>query len=311
MSQLWVAEDLARWGPAARRSRPPSREQAAAYCRGLARRHYENFTVASWLLPRRLKPHFYAVYAFCRWADDLADETTAADASLALLDWWHEELARCYAGRAEHPVFVTLQETVEEFQIPQALFERLLTAFRQDQRVTRYATPEDVLGYCENSANPVGRVVLHLGRCHDEVRGEMSDAICTGLQLANFCQDVARDWEKGRVYLPQATLERAGYTGEMFSRRQFNGPFRQAMREEVDRAEGYLRGGGALVENLPRELRLDVALIAAGGLAVLRAIRDLDYNVWRKRPTISKARQLALLAGCWWRSMRAGTEPPR
>jgi squalene synthase HpnC len=312
MSQLWMAQELARLGPGARRAASPSREQAAEYCRRLTRARYENFTVASWLLPRRLRPHFYAIYAYCRWADDLADETAGAEESLALLDWWEDELARCYAGEAQHPVFVALRETIERFQIPREPFERLLAAFRQDQRVTRYATPEDVLGYCRNSANPVGRLVLYLGRCHDERRGALADAVCTGLQLANFCQDVARDWHKGRVYLPQATLDRAGYTDDMFARGEFNAPFREAMREEVDRAEKHLRAGEALVERLPRELRLDVALMAAGGLAVLRAIRDLDYNVWLKRPVISKAKQLSLLAGCWWRSAGAqGREPRR
>lgn len=312
MAHLLAAEELARFGPGAPGARPLSRDQAAAYCRRLARGHYENFTVASWLLPRRLRPHFFAIYAYCRWADDLADETAGALESLALLDWWQVELERCYAGEAEHPVFVALAATIREFSIPREPFARLLAAFRQDQRVTRYATPEDVLGYCQNSANPVGQLVLYLARCHDERRGELSDAICTGLQLANFCQDVARDWTKGRVYLPQSTLVRAGYTEAMFARREHNDAFRRAMREEVDRAERYLRAGEPLVERMPRDLRLDVALFVAGGLAVVRAIRELDYNVWRTRPTISKRKRLQLLAGCWWRSIRKpGREPRR
>jgi squalene synthase HpnC len=312
MSQIWVAAELARLGPGARRAPPPTRAEAAAYCRRLARSEYENFTVASWLLPRRLRPHFYSIYAYCRWADNLADETSGPDESLALLDWWHAQLERCYAGEAEHPVFVALAETIREFEIPQEPFERLLAAFRQDQRVTRYATADDVLAYCRNSANPVGHLVLYLGRCGDERRVELSDAICSGLQLANFCQDVARDWAKGRVYLPQATLQQAGYTEAMFARHECNAAFRAALREEVDRAERHLRTGEPLAACMPRELRLDVALIAAGGLAVLRAIRDLNYNVWLKRPRISKATQLRLLAGCWWRTARGpGREPRR
>ena len=197
--------------------------------------------MASWLLPRHLLPHFYAIYAYCRWADDLADEIGQPGESLRLLDWWESQLDRCYAGQAEHPVFIALLPTIEEFSIPKEPFERLLTAFRQDQRVTRYATAEDVLAYCQNSANPVGRLVLYVGRCHDEERGELSDSICTGLQLTNFCQDVARDWARGRIYLPRATLDQAGYTDAMFARREFNEAFRRAMREEVDRAEHYLR----------------------------------------------------------------------
>lgn len=312
MSQLSAAEELARIGPAARGGRPYSRDLAAAYCRRLARRHYENFTVASWFLPRRLRPHFYAIYAYCRWADDLADETAGAGESLALLDSWAEQLERCYVGRAEHPVFVALAATIREFSIPKEPFLRLLLAFRQDQHVTRYATPEDVLGYCQNSANPVGHLVLYLGRCHDERRAELADSICTGLQLVNFCQDVARDWAKRRVYLPQSTLARAGYPEAMFARGEYNDAFRRAMRVEVDRAERYLRAGEPLVELMPRDLRLDVALFIAGGLAVVRAIRDRDYSVWRTRPTISKRKQLRLLAGCWWRSVRmSGREPRR
>jgi squalene synthase HpnC len=228
---------------------------------------------------------------------------------LALLDAWEEQLDRCYLGRAEHPVFVTLATTIREFSIPIDPFRRLLAAFRQDQQVNRYATHEDVLAYCRNSANPVGHLVLHLGRACDEGRARLSDSICTGLQLVNFCQDVARDWNKGRIYLPQATLARAGYCDTMFMRREFNDAFCRALREEVDRAEHYLRAGEPLVECVPRELKLDVAIITAGGLAVVEAIRRLNYNVWQTRPTISKRKQLSLLARCWWRhGRRPGTE---
>jgi squalene synthase HpnC len=305
MAQLSLASELASHGPWLRGARPPSRAEAVAYCRRLAHGHYENFTVASWLLPRHLLPHFYAIYAYCRWADDLADETASAAESLALLDWWQGELDRCYAGEAEHPVFVALTATIREFSIPREPFARLLTAFRQDQRVARYATPQDVLAYCQNSANPVGHLVLYLARSYDEPRIGLSDSVCTGLQLANFCQDVARDQCQGRVYLPGTTLERAGYTEAMLARCEYNEAFRQAMRDEVDRAERYLRGGAPLVEWMPRPLGVDVALFVEGGLAILRAIRDLDYDVWKTRPVISKGRQLKLLAGCWWRSLRS------
>jgi squalene synthase HpnC len=302
MTQLSVTAELRAYGPQARHRQPPSRVEALAYCRRLARAHYENFTVASWLLPRRLVPHFYAVYAYCRWADDLADETSDARESLRLLDWWEHELELCYRNLPEHPVFVALRSTIEEFSIPRQPFADLLAAFRQDQRVKRYATPEDVLAYCRNSANPVGQLILYVGRCHDERRARLSDSICTGLQLANFCQDVARDWANGRVYLPQSTLQLAGYSDAMFARRQFNDAFRQALRTEVDRAERYLREGEPLVELMPRELRLEVALFVAGGLGILQAIRRADYNVWRKRPTLSRLAKLNLVARYWWRT---------
>jgi squalene synthase HpnC len=308
MSQLSVVAELARYGPDARGAQRPTHAEAQDYCRRLARSHYENFTVASWLLPRRLLPHFYAIYAYCRWADDLADEIPDRRQSLALLDWWQEQLEQCYAGAPRHPVFVALQQTIQEFAIPPEPLTNLLAAFRQDQSVTRYARPDDVLSYCQNSANPVGRLILYLGRCHDEPRWRLSDAVCTGLQLANFCQDVARDWDKGRVYLPRATLDRAGYTDEMFARGQYNEAFRQAMSVEVDRAEKHLRAGEALVDLLPEELRLDVALFVAGGLSILRAIRDLDYDVWRRRPTVPKWRRCNLFLRCWWHTRRRSSK---
>ena len=312
MAQPSVAAELANLGPHGHGHRPVSRDEAVDYCRRLAHSHYENFTVASRLLPRRLLPHFFAIYAWCRWADDLADEMADADESLALLDWWHDELVRCYAGEAEHPVYVALSATIRQFEIPPEPFERLLVAFRQDQRVTRYATADDVLAYCRNSANPVGRLVLYLAGAHDEARGTLADSVCTGLQLVNFCQDVARDWNKGRIYLPQETLARAGYDEAMFARGECNGAFREAMQVEVDRAERYLRAGAPLVERMPRALRLDVALFAAGGLAIARAIRRIDFDIWHRRPVLSKATQLRLLAGCWWRTARMnGKEPSR
>jgi squalene synthase HpnC len=275
---------------------------AVAYCRQLARSHYENFTVASWLLPRRLLRHWYAIYAYCRTADDLADESGDAEESLRRLDDWEQQLDDCYAGRARHPIFVALAQTIEDCRIPRQPFADLLVAFRQDQRVRRYETPDDVLAYCRNSANTVGRLILYVGGCHDEVRGRLSDSICTGLQLANFCQDVARDAAIDRLYLPQDTLDRAGYTIDMWSRAEFNEAFRRALRSEVDRAEHYLRAGEPLVAMMPRELRLEVALFVAGGLEILAAIRRQDYDVWRTRPSISKLTKLRLLTTAWWQT---------
>ncbi len=304
MAQLSVMTELAKYGPAApTRSRPPHAD-AQAYCRDFARRHYENFSIASRLLPVRLLPHFYSIYAYCRWADDLADETRSCDESLQLLDWWQDQLERCYAGLPEHPVFVALAETIEAFSIPQEPFRQLLDAFRQDQRVRRYATHRDVLGYCANSANPVGRLVLHVGRCHDARNIELSDSICTGLQLANFCQDVARDWDRGRVYLPQETLGRHGVTNETFINRRATGAFRAALAEEVERAWEYLDRGRPLVELVGPELRLQVALFIGGGVSILRTIRKRDFDVWSARPTISRWQQLMLLGQCWWSTRR-------
>jgi squalene synthase HpnC len=302
-SQDFRAE-LARYGPQAVQAEPPTPRQARRYCRRLARRHYENFTVASWLLPRPLRHHVYNIYAYCRWADDLADETGNPKLSLALLDWWEGQLRRCYAGQAVHPVFVALGETVRKFDIPVDPLIDLLVAFRQDQRVRRYETFDQLLNYCRYSANPVGRLVLYLGRCHTPQRVQLSDSICTGLQLANFWQDVARDWDRGRVYLPQVDCRRFGYDEAMFARREPNQAFRRLLAVEVDQAEGFLRGGLSLVRLMPPELRLDVALFIHGGLAVLEAVRRQDYDVWSARPVVGKAEKLRLLSQVWWRLRR-------
>jgi squalene synthase HpnC len=266
----------------------------------LAEGHYENFTVASRLLPRLLRQHVCNVYAYCRWADDLADEIGDSGRSLMLLDWWEGQLRECYAGRAVHPVFVALGETIREFGIPCEPFCDLLAAFRQDQRVTRYETFEDLLGYCRCSADPVGRLVLYLGRCHTPERVQLSDRICTGLQLANFWQDVARDWAKGRIYLPLADCRRFGYDEAAFARREVNDAFRHLLAFEVERADGFLRGGLPLASDMARGLRLPVALFAHGGLVTLEAIRRQNYDVWTRRPTVSKLDKLRLLVRCWW-----------
>jgi squalene synthase HpnC len=291
------AAELTAFGPDRAAASPPSPAAARAYCRNLARSHYENFTVASWLLPRDLRPHFYHVYAYCRWADDLADETGDRQQSLQLLDWWEDELQACYQGRAWHPVFQALTETIREFSIPIEPLADLLVAFRQDQSVARYETFDELLHYCRYSANPVGRLVLYLGRAHNDECGKLADQVCTGLQLANFWQDVARDFDRGRVYLPQETCRRFNYEPAMFERREYNSAFHQVLKFEVDRAETFLRSGLPLVERVPSILAADVWLFIQGGLKILSHIRQLDYNVWACRPQVSKLDQLSLLVG--------------
>ena len=304
------SRDLALYGPEAKIPKPLRPRQGRRYCRRLARRHYENFTVVSWLLPGRLRQHFYNVYAYCRWADDLADEPgdgapcTHGPQSLLLLDWWEKELRNCYAGKTRHPVFLALANTVRRFSIPIDPFIDLLVAFRQDQRIHGYDDAGQLMQYCRYSANPVGRLILYLGKCHTAERVQLSDSICTGLQLANFWQDVARDWDMGRVYLPAADRARFGYDDEMFARREVNDAFRRLMAAEVDLAEGHLRRGFPLVRWMPPELQLDVALFIQGGLAILRAIRQQNYDVWTSRPTISKKTRLRMLWKCWWELKR-------
>ena len=274
----------------------PSLEEARAYCERLARSHYENFSVATWFLPRRLRPHFYSIYAYCRISDDLGDEVGNPQHALQLLDIWEGELEACYAGRPRHPVFVALAETVRACDIPRQTFADLLTAFRQDQRVSRYDTFEDVLGYCRYSANPVGRLVLYACGYRDDERQQLSDYTCTALQLSNFWQDVAVDYNKGRIYLPLEDLRRFGVTEKDMSDRRATPQFLELMRFEVQRAREWFRKGLPLAQKVDSELAIDIELFSRGGLAILQAIEDQGYDVLRRRPVISKPRKLALVA---------------
>jgi squalene synthase HpnC len=272
----------------------PSPEEARVYCRRLAESHYENFTVASWLLPRALRPHFYAIYAYCRVADDLADEVGDKALALALLDRWGRELDDCYEGRTRHPVFVALAETIRACSIPKGPFADLLTAFRQDQTVARYASLEDVLAYCRYSANPVGRLVLYVCNEADEERFGFSDATCSALQLANFWQDVRRDYAKGRIYLPQQDMKRFGVGEETIARGPATPEFRALIRHEVDFTRGLFEKGLGLIGRVPRNLALDLELFSRGGLEILRAIELQDYDVVASRPTLSKDAKVKL-----------------
>ena len=269
---------------------------AYAYCRKLATGHYENFSVATFFLPKRLHQHFYNVYSYCRIADDLGDEVGDAGQSLALLDAWQAELDACYSGSPRHPVFVALQQTVREFNIPKHQFSDLLIAFRQDQAVTRFPTFKDTLAYCRYSANPVGHLVLYLCGYQDAERQQLSDSICTALQLANFWQDVRQDWEKGRVYLPLEDLARFNVTEADIAGRRFTPQFRELMRFEVERAREWFARGLPLVKMVDRELAVDIELFARGGLEILSAIERQGFDVLRSRPAISKPRKLWLVA---------------
>ena len=271
--------------------------EAQAYTRWLATHHYENFHVVSFLLPKRLHQDFFNVYSYCRWADDLGDEIGDRAESLRLLEWWGRELEAMYAGRATHPVFVALRDTVARHSIPQQPFADLIRAFVADQTVTRYRTWDDVFAYCRYSANPVGRLVLYLCGYADVERQKLSDATCTALQLANFWQDVTVDLAKDRVYIPLEVLERHGYSIEDLAARRFNPAFRNAMREIVERARALFLEGLPLVGMVDRRLALDLDLFSRGGLRVLEKIEALDYNVLARRPAISKAERLTLLLG--------------
>jgi squalene synthase HpnC len=272
-------------------------EESLAYTRWLATNHYENFHVVSFLLPKRLHQDFYNVYAFCRWADDLGDETGDTQESLRLLSWWRGELQGMSQDRARHPVFVALAGTVRRYQLPEILFDDLIKAFEQDQTVTRYQTFEDLFQYCRYSANPVGRLVLGLCGYQDPERQALSDATCTALQLANFWQDVTVDLEKDRVYLPLELFERHSYPLEALFTRSFDARFRDVMRDAVDVARDLFLKGLPLAGRVDRRLAIDLDLFSRGGMRVLEKIEAQGYDVLRARPAVSKMERVVLLLG--------------
>jgi squalene synthase HpnC len=272
-----------------------SPQEAQQYTRWLATHHYENFNVVSWLLPKELHQHFYNVYAYCRWADDLGDEIPSKERALELLDWWERELDACYQGKPSHPVFVALRETAIAKDIPKQPFADLLKAFRQDQLVKRYADWDGVLNYCLHSANPVGRLVLYLCDYRDEVRQRLSDATCTALQLANFWQDVSRDLEKGRIYIPLDRAAANGLSEQDIVERKFDRRYVALMKELIEYTRGLFERGRPLAKMVEGKLRVDIEMFSRGGLAVLDAIEAMGYDTLHGRPAVSKIKQAGLL----------------
>ena len=271
--------------------------QANNYSKLWARRQYENFTVVSFLLPRRIRQDFYNVYAYCRWSDNLADEVESSSKSLDLLHWWSQQLSLCYSGRPAHPVLFALQSTIRKHNIPKQPFEDLLSAFKQDQTVFRYEDDSSLLDYCKRSANPVGRILLHMAKQDQNVLNDenlrMSDAICTGLQLANFCQDMCRDAKIGRIYLPQSRWKKLTEQ-EILSSKVTEG-LQTALQDWVETTRTFFHEGYELVRRVPRWLALDVDLFVRGGLATLNEITKSNYDVWTQRPTVSKLKKICLL----------------
>ena len=273
----------------------PSLDDSYAYCASVANGNHENFTVASLLLPRGLRPYFQVIYAFCRLTDNFGDE--AEGDRLALLDEWEDELTRAYSApprQPTHPVMVALRDVVTRFDIPEEPFRRLIMANRMDQGRVRFATFADLLYYCEHSATPVGHMVLHLlGDRTDESR-RLSDATCTALQLANFWQDVRRDYEMDRIYIPLEDMSSFGYSADELADGVVNHAFRSMLRFEVGRAQELFDEGLPLARRVKGRARLDIALFSKGGLRVLDAIREQDYDVLSNRPTVPGRRKLWL-----------------
>ena len=286
----------------------PTLEEARAWCHALATSHYENFHVATFFLPKRVRPHFESVYAFCRVSDDLGDEVGDTATALRLLGAWGEMLDECYdrSEQSRHPVFVALRETVVACDLPRELFHDLLRAFRQDQVKTAYETWEEAVEYSRYSANPVGRLVLMVCGYRDEPRALLSDKICTGLQLANFWQDVVRDAEIPRRYLPAEYMEAFGVAEGQIEGRVFTPAFGDMMRALVARTRALLDEGAALPGMVDAELRVTLELFSKGGAAILDGIAAQEYDVLRGRPVVTRRKKLMLLMGALLGKLRAG-----
>lgn len=269
-------------------------EAARAFCRTVASAHYENFTVATLLVPQRLRQHLANVYAFARWADDLADEASSpVAAALALADW-RRGLDACFAGQPNHPVYVALAETVRETGLSREPFADLIDAFEQDQEKTRYATRAELLDYCRRSADPVGRIVLALGGCHDPDLIRMSDAVCTGLQLVNFWQDITRDRLAGRIYLPADDMARHGVDESMLASDEASPEVKSLLREQVAWARACFDVGDRLPAVAPPALRPAIAMFLGGGRAVTDAIERAGFDTLARRPTVGRLTKLSL-----------------
>ena len=277
----------------------PTLEQARLWCRQLATTHYENFHVATWFLPERVRPHFESVYAYCRVSDDLGDEVATPEIAMRLLRIWGEMLDECYDApeRSRHPVFVALRETITACELPKSLLADLLRAFRQDQVVTHYETWEELLEYSRNSANPVGRLVLLVCGYRDEERARLSDKVCTALQLANFWQDVVEDADRGRRYLPAEYMQVFRVEDGQLAGRVFTPEYRAMMKSLVERTREMLQEGGRITSMVDHDLSVTLNLFRRGGEAILNGIAAQDYDTLRGRPVVTKARKLLLLGG--------------
>ena len=275
-------------------------DEAEKFCRQIARSHYENFTVGSLFLPRHLKQHIYNVYAFSRIADDFADESGSKDQNLSRLENWERMLIACYKGDLLHPVFIALINTIQTYGIPIELFQSLITAFRQDQTITRYETYKDLLGYCQNSANPVGRIYLYLFELAEKERFVSSDAVCSSLQLTNFWQDITIDWQKGRIYIPKQDMDRFGCSESDLNGLKASQNFRELMRFEVDRTQKLFDSVKNLLDLLPKQAKFEIKLFIGGGEAMIESIRKLNYDTLAKRPVIGKRTKANLILKTLW-----------
>ncbi len=286
----------------------PTLTEAKAWCHELATTHYENFHVATFFLPRKVRLHFESIYAYCRVADDLGDEVGDRAVATRLLDTWGAMLNECYDSpeRSMHPVFVALHETIRECNPPRELFLDLLHAFQMDQVKLKYENWDELLEYSHYSANPVGRLVLWVCGYREESLALLSDKVCTALQLANFWQDVVEDAERGRRYLPADAMERFGVDEGQIEGRVFTPEFRAMVQNLVIRTREMLLEGGEISSHVDKELAVVLNLFRKGGEAILNGIASQDYDVLRGRPVVSKTRKIGLLIEALFDKLRAG-----
>ncbi|GMA64634.1 squalene synthase HpnC [Alicyclobacillus fastidiosus] len=271
---------------------PAALESAFADCERLATSHYENFSVLSLFIPRDLRPHFSAIYAYCRGVDDIGDEFSGD--RLQALDEWAHQLSLCYTGTPTSPGFRALQYTIHQFDLPREPFDQLIEANRRDQHQSTYASWEDLLDYCRYSANPVGRMVLGLFGYQDDYRQRLSDCTCTALQIANHLQDVSRDVVRGRFYVPLEDLERFGSSLSEYRAGVITAPIRACIRHEVERTWELFHRGEQLEQTVPRRLRLQLRLYRLGGEAILRSLERQNFDPVSRRPVVSTQKKLGI-----------------
>ena len=267
------------------------------YCTKIALEHYENFPVGSWLIPKEKRKYVHAIYAFARTADDFADEQRyREDERMQLLIDWEKRLDECISGPPPaHPVFIAVKEAIERFNIPDELFRDLITAFKMDTINKRYKTMSDVLNYCHYSANPVGRIVLHMFEYKDPELHRLSDFICTALQLANFWQDIAIDINKDRIYIPLEDMERSGYTVSDLKSQALNDSFRTLLCREVEFTRALFKKGLPLCTSVGKDLSFELRAVWSGGMKILEKIEQNGYDIFNKRPVISTIDKIRIL----------------
>ncbi|MGA8939781.1 MAG: squalene synthase HpnC [Acidobacteriaceae bacterium] len=291
----------------------PSLPEAQLWCKTLTTTHYENFHVATFFLPAALRPHFHSVYAFCRTSDDLGDEVADAATATRLLAEWRAMLHQCFTSPAasRHPVYVALQPTIAQCNLPMQPFDDLISAFEQDQVYTHHESLATLEHYSRYSANPVGRLVLLVSGYHAEELMQLSDEICTGLQLANFYQDIVEDRARGRRYIPADAMQRFHVTDDQLIARHFDANVRAMMQFLVADARARLTRGQRITTLVSPDLASTLQLFINGGHAILDAIAAQDYNTLQSRPVVTKAAKLRLLGGALAGKLKATLMPSR